>query len=470
MNLKKTLILAAFLAVGVVYLQKVLLPSRDRERSERIAFSRVSSDAIESLEVSTSEEESKPYILDQAVGAASQGTQGDRAWNLRGVSGAIVDKQQIAGLVAGLTALEVEGPLDERETGYDVSVFGLDKPALAVTLTERGGARTEVAFGKKNEYLSKRYVKVSGRKGIFLADEAQFLGVNKTSTDIRSKTPCSFKESDLRSLVLVSKNGRVKLDQSVVGAWRIVEPSSLGASTESVRALLTEIKNLRVEEFVDHASSRSAELGLDSPVVTVTLSFREGVEPKEITYKVSARQAAGVNSGTYVGSTTTDTVYKLEADPVAKLAKSVDDLRERKLVPYEESDIKKLSAVVEDGSKVEIAVSGVAWTINGKQSDPVFTQQYLKDVASFAAAEFPKSIPPDAFQKPMLTLEIIKDAESNQRLTVTIGAETKGANQEPMRYVKTSASDTVYAVRDIEAKRVVPREEALIERATPAPK
>ena len=470
MNLKKTLILAAFLAVGIIYLQKVLLPGRERERSERIAFSRVASESIESLEVTTSADAVKPYILDQSAGATSQGKQGEMSWNLRGVSGAVLDKQQISSFVAGLTALEVEGPLDERETGYDVSVFGLDKPALAVTLTERGGARTEVAFGKKNEYLSKRYVKVSGRKGIFLADEAQFLGVNKTSSDIRSKTPCSFTESDLRSLVIVSKAGRVKLEQGVVGAWRIVEPSALAASTESVQALLSDINNLRVEEFVDQASSRTGEFGLDSPAVTLTLSFREGIEPREVTYKVSARQSAGVNSGTYVGSTTTDTVYKIDADPVSKLAKSVDDLRERRLVPYEESDIKKLSAVVEDGSKVEIAVSGVSWTINGKQSDPVFTQQYLKDVASFAAADFPKNIPPDTFQKPMLTLEIVKDAESNQRLTVTIGAETKGANQESMRFVKTSASETVYAVRDIEAKRVVPREEALIERATPAPK
>jgi hypothetical protein len=70
----------------------------------------------------------------------------------------------------------------------------------------------------------------------------------------------------------------------------------------------------------------------------------------------------------------------------------------------------------------------------------------------------------------MVVLDIIKDLESNQRITITVGTETKGSNQEMMRFVKTSLSDTVYAVRDIEAKRIVPREEALVERATPAPK
>jgi hypothetical protein len=313
-------------------------------------------------------------------------------------------------------------------------------------------------------------VKISGRKGIFLADEERFASVNKSSFDIRSKTPASFNDSDLRAVTISSKAGGVKLEQNVVGSWKIVEPSQLPASAESVSAALKALQGLRVAEFVDHASGRQAEFGLDFPAVTLGLSFREGIEPREITYKVSEKALPGAAVASFATSSTTDTVYKLVSSPISRLAISVNDLREKKIVPYEESDIKKLSATIEDGQKVEIAVSGVSWTINGKQSDPVFTQQYLKDVASFSASEFPTSIPSDAFVKPMVVLDIIKDLESNQRITITVGTETKGSNQEMMRFVKTSLSDTVYAVRDIEAKRIVPREEALVERATPAPK
>lgn len=470
MNLKKTLILAAVLALSVAYLREILLPSRERERSERIAFSRVATDSIQSLDVAPSGDESRPYSLERITGPAGTRTSAGVSWTLRGVSGAVLDSEQIGGLLTGLTSLEVEGPLDERDTGYDVSVFGLDKPALSVTLTEKGGARTEVAFGKKNEYLSKRYVKISGRKGIFLADDGQFLRVNKTSSDIRSKTPCMFSDSDVRSVILSSASGRVKVDQEIVGSWRIVEPKNLPASNESLQTFLKAVKGLRAEEFLDNATSRRAELGLNSPQVTVSLSFRDGIEPREVTYVVGRQSGEGTQSGTYLSSSTTDTLFKLQTGDVSHLAKSVDDLRERKIVAYDESQIKKLSATLDDGSRVEITVSGVSWTINGKQSDPVFMQQYLKDVASFSAAEFPTSVPADAFQKPMLMLDITKDAESNQRVTVTVGAELKGANQEVLRFVKSSASDTIYAVRDIEAKRVVPREETLVEHPTPAAK
>ncbi|MEY4701247.1 MAG: hypothetical protein RL326_1434, partial [Pseudomonadota bacterium] len=471
MNLRKTLILAAVLAAAALYLKQVSLPGRERQRTERMAFSRLASDSIESIEVANGAEDSKPYTLEQR-GAMSnaQAKAPGMAWDLRGVPGAVLDQTQIVGLLSGLGELEVEGPLDERETGYDVSVFGLDKPALTLTVNEKGNERAEVAFGKKNEYLSKRYVKISGKKGIFLADEERFAAVNKSVFDIRSKTPCSFVVSDLRSLVIATKAGRVKLVQDIVGSWKIVEPTQLPASTEAVETLLNTLKGLNVAQFIDQGSARHGEFGLDSPEVTMSLSFREGIEPRDITYKVSGNRASGSESATYVSSSTTDTVYKLTSDPTSQFTKSPNDLRERRIVPYEESDIKKLSATLDDGQKVEIAVSGVSWTINGKQSDPVFTQQFLKDVASFSASEFPASVPADAFHKPMLALDIIKDVESNQRMTVTIGAEMKGANQEAMRFVKTSASDTIYAVRDIEAKRVVPREEALVERATPAPK
>jgi hypothetical protein len=470
MNLRKTLILAAILAAAAVYLKQVSFPGRERQRTERMAFSRLSSDSIESIEVANSDDDSKPYALERGVTSSAQTKPNEARWSLRGVSGAVLDQAQIGGLVSGLGALEVEGPLDERETGYDVSVFGLDKPALTLTLHEKGNGRTEVAFGKKNEYLSKRYVKISGKKGIFLADEGQFATVNKSSFDIRSQTPCSFVDSDLRSLVITTKAGRVKLDQELVGSWRIVEPTPLPASTESVETLLSALKGLKVAQFIDQGSARQSEFGLDSPEVTMSMSFREGIEPRDITYKVSGKRSVGAESAFYVASSTTDTVYKLASDPTAQLAKGPNDLRERKIVPYNESDIKKLSATLDDGQKVEIAVSGVSWTINGKQSDPVFTQQFLKDVASFSASGFATSASADMFNKPMLVLDIIKDPESNERITVTVGGETKGANQEVMRFVKTSASDTIYLVRDIEAKRIVPREEALIERATPTPK
>ena len=471
MNLRKTLILAAILAAAALYLTQVSFPGKERQRTERMAFSQLANESIETVEVANSEEDSKPYTLERrSAPSNTQIKSGETTWNLQGVSGAILDQAQVGSLVIGLSALEVEGPLDERETGYDVSVFGLDKPALTLTITEKGDGRTEVAFGKKNEYLSKRYVKISGKKGIFLADEERFTSVNKTSSDIRSKTPCSFVDNDLRSIIISSKTGSVKLNQDVVGAWKIVEPASLPASRDSVAALLESLKGVTVAEFIVHASARLGEFGLDSPEVTMTLSFREGVEPKDLTYKLSGKRSAGATPAFYLASSTSDTIYKLTSDPTSQLAKSPNELRERRIVPYDESEIKKLSATIDDGHKVEIAVSGVSWTINGKQSDPVFTQQFLKDVASFSASEFPADVPADAFHKPMLVMDIVKDVESNQHVTVTIGAETKGANQEVMRFVKTSASDTIYLVRDIEAKRIVPREEALIERATPAPK
>ena len=99
----------------------------------------------------------------------------------------------------------------------------------------------------------------------------------------------------------------------------------------------------------------------------------------------------------------------------------------------------------------------------------MFADQYLKDLTSLKADDFPEDIPADAFESPFLQLTITtKDAEK-QTVTLTVGKQVVEGVAEPLRYVKSSRSDTVYAIRDVEVKRLIPHEEALVAKATPSP-
>ena len=92
MNLRKTLILAAILAAAAVYLKQVSFPGRERQRTERMAFSRLSSDSIQSIEVANSDDDSKPYALERGVTSSAQTKPNEARWSLRGVSGAVLDR------------------------------------------------------------------------------------------------------------------------------------------------------------------------------------------------------------------------------------------------------------------------------------------------------------------------------------------------------------------------------------------
>lgn len=476
MNAKKTFLLALVLVASVVYLTKVVMPRREYESTQRMALSKLDEGAIRSIEVAQRSAETKAedfYSLVKNGGAAtpapSPAAGAPSTWTLSNIRGAVVDEDAVKGLVNGLRDLSVEGPLKEKDLDPDLSVYGLDKPVLVLTVHEQGERDTEVAFGKKNEYLEKRYVKISGRSGVFLADEQAFSPLNKSSADIRSKQPFKFLTADVREALITSSRGRVKIAQPVVGQWRIVEPRDLPASSSAISEVLEAIQELRVSEFIDGQQDKLSEYGFSYPRMNVSIIFRDGAEPRQVSFSLAnANAQSGGKEDLYFSTSQSDTIFKLASDPSPKLSKDVDDLRERHFVGLTVSQMERVVSSGEGIVPVEIATKGVSWTVNEKPSDPEFVEQFLKDISALRAEQFPEQVPSDAFEKPFLVLTVTKNTPDKQVVIVTIGKEAVGT-KEPLRYAKVSTSETVYLIRDVEAKRIVPHEEALVPTPTPKP-
>lgn len=472
MNPKKTFVLALVLIAAVLYLTQVEMPGRESEAGQRMAFAKLEESFVEGIDVSRREpgaqaEERYSLARPQPAATAAPG-KGGSEWSLPAIRGAVVDQSAVSEMLSTLRELSVEGPLSERNLNADLSVYGLSAPALTTVVHERDGRSTELAFGKKNEYLSKRYVKVSGRAGVFMVDEEPFIALNKGLSDVRSKEPFQFAIADVREVLLTSSQGRVKLTQPVVGEWKIVEPRELPASAEAVGEFLGAIQRAKVERFIDGAMEKKGQYGFNLPRASVIAVFREGIEPQQLSFQLANAQARTGGQELYAIASSSDTIFKLSSNPSDQLAKRVDDLRERRMVKLSASAIERLVSSGEGISPVEIVTKGVSWTVNGKDGDPEFVDDYLKSVSGLRAAEFPEQVPADAFAKPFVVLTLTKNTADKEVTTVTVGAEATGT-KDPMRYARVSGSDTVYLIRDVEAKRIVPHEEVLIPQGTPTP-
>jgi len=489
--------------VSILYLTKVLMPSRERESSEKKALSGVSENQITRIDVSlrSSEGRFERYAivqnLPQTGGAEAnkpsqeKAAQAKATWSLPAVRGALLDSNLVGEFVKAVRDLPLEDSLSERELNADLSMYGLDKPGLTLVVDKTGGESIEVAFGKENEYLSKRYTKVSGRAGVFLVPDAVYSNLSKSSSDLRSKNPIQFNVSDVREAVLTSAEGGIKLVQPAVGEWKITEPRTLPASTEAVNALVNALQGLTVTEFIQpygdgsspnnlNRSDLDKQYGFDKPKATFELKMRDGAEPSQVTVYLAHRigLAGGVDEF-FIKIGGVDSFFRLSADPSTSLVKKVNDLRNRSIVSLTVSNIE---SVVSAGSGIiptTIAASGLSWTVNGKESDPVFLDQYLQDLSSLKADDFADTPPDDAFDAPFLQLTITTKGVEKDTITLVVGKElAKGgatanglaeASSELRRYVKSSKSDTVYVIRDVEAKRLIPHEEALMAKATPTP-
>lgn len=488
MNTKKTLVLAVVLGLAVLYLTKVMVPQREQKAGEKMAFAKLQASDIGSIDIAQSsagESTVKRYTVirepapEKAAVAKANQTDGDKSqdkkaddgvWSLAGVRGALMDSGALERLVLGLRELTVEGPLDERDRYSDLSVYGLSKPELTTVVHERGGRDTEVAFGKKNQYLAKRYVKVSGRDGIFLADEGAFEALNKGSSDLRSKTPFRFNSSDARAVLLTSSQGRIELQQTAVGEWKITQPAEYRASNEDVEALLSAIRDITVGEFIDGQYEKRQSYGFGFPRLSIIVQFREGIAPDQVSFSLANMNARSEGQQEmYFLSSNSDTIFKLAADPSAALVKRLDDLRYKRVVEMPHTSMQKVVSTAADGASVTIVAAGTGWTVNEKQGDPMFVDQLLRDIASLRAVRFPEAVPEDAFAKPSVVLVITAKEADTQPVTITVGKEFTSDTGETLRYVRSSANDTVFGIRDVEAKRIVAHEEALLPAKVPEP-
>ena len=460
MNFKKTLILAAVLVAAIVYLTKVSEPRRQAELAKAKLFQSMDVASVGSLDISS--KDSPPYTVNKGASTPK----GFFEWSLTDIPTAKLDLSRVEGMVTTLRDLTFDGPIPDSELGNDFSVFGLDKPALTLILHRNDGSTQEVAFGKKNDYLMKRYVKVSGFGGLYMVDDSRFETLNQSRVGIRAKQPVQFDKADVREVVLESSRGRVTITQPAVGEWKVLDPEPRDGSKQDVERLFADVQALSADEFIDGGQTRLADFGLTKPTVTMAIKLRDGLKESFVRVVIGEGPRGEGTFFTYDGA---PSVFKVTPEKVIPLKKAAIDLRERKLLKLDGKDIERVVSSGSADAAVDIQSAAMDWTVNGKISDAVFVEQLFNDVSHLSAVDFPKSVPADAFSQPFLTLTITKKkGVGGETVMLTVGKEVVGPSG-PARYARVGDTGEVALIRDVEAKRIVPHEGALIKRQSSKP-
>ena len=447
------------LGVSVLYLTKVHEPARKAEAQKGKVFAGLDAGAIQTIRVTPAKGNGFYELLRHSPEEGAE-------WTISDLPLSMVDLPIARGIVDSLRNIELEGPLEEKKLSKDFSVYGMNEPELTVEMGLRGGESKEVAFGRKIEYLQKRYCKVTGKPGLYLADESTFGSLNRSRSDIRAKKPVVFIDDDVREVKVESANGVVRVVQPIVGQWTIEERGGLEASAKGMKDLLQSVRMLEVKEFVDGADERSPEYGVWFPRARITLKLKEGSKPESIEVSVSGPRP-GTDSA-YFSIKGVPTIFKMDQVASGAFDRELNDLREKKLVKVQPLDIAKLSSSGSADAAVEVVATNTDWTVNGKTSDPVFVEQLLNDITNLEAVDFPSKVPEDAVSLPFVSLTVALKTEGADPIVITVGKETEGTFGKG-RYVKVSSLKDVVIIRDVEAKRIVPHEGALIQRPTPQP-
>ena len=455
MSLKKTLIFALILAGLLFYLFKYEMPAQKALESKDLAFKNFEVSKLESIEIR--KEGSQFKLKNRGFGKKSENTVADDEWQIDGTEGAYVDPATLTALTTSLSTLKLDTTLPKEDVDGDLAVYGLKEPLLTVALKGNDLA-SEVLLGKSNQYMSKRYMKLSTDENVYMIDEAFFTSANKNREDFRDTTPVSFLDSEVKSVTVNQGKVTIKLNQTDKKDWIMSQPISSAASGPIVAAMFKNLRNLKAEKFIDDVKDY-APYKLDAPELKISLEFAENTkQPSQVI--TMARVNAEVGEKYYFSIAGRPSVFETKQNPFILLPAKADDFREKNLFNFASDEVNRAEVELEDGAKIIVVKDKENWKVNSKDGDKVFIDQWLSNLSETVADSFPAAATDYGFGKPKYKLSI--ELEGPLKRNLTIGSEFKDVSGAKKYYAAADDLNNPFIISEETFKKIALKEEALV--------
>lgn len=414
MSLRKTIVLGIVFLGLLLYTVKVEAPREELEQQKNHVFHDLKVGQIKSIEVKSQTEDFE--LVNEVFGAAPKETETINpriaaGWGLGDAPGARIEFGALKGLVDALKNLDIAKSVAKEER-RELSDYGLEKPELVLTLNLSDG-ESIISLGKKNNYVSSRYMSLSGQDEVFLTTDDLFNATKKRAIDFRDRTPLEVQEQQLKELKFEYSGqpaiGFVKKD--VDSNWYFSEPTQFKASNQKLSALITEYSILRADEYFDNVKSEDlAKYGLDKPDLIISVKVLGGKigEQSESKVLISKVKESGADQEAYFYVVGTPTVYKTRSKYNPLDGIKAEEFREVEQFKLVANTAKKVTLVKsgDPGSQVSLEKTSEAeWKINGKSASVPFAEEFMRNLIALPAIAFPESENVD-FSNPLLTIKV----------------------------------------------------------------
>jgi hypothetical protein len=326
--------------------------------------------------------------------------------------------------------------------------YGLERPVRVTIHTGRDKDRVSrtlllgrVDAGKKGVYAMR-----PDESSVLLVPEDVWTKVPKNVGVLRNKVVVEVDRDKLARVELESPRGTVVVAREK-DEWKIVAPELLPADQVEVSALITRVRDLRAQGFLSDDAGAIPKY-LARPEVRVALIDQGGARTTVLL--APSRETRGGAASAYVAVADKGPVALVEGKALGDLARSVNDLRDRRLLgALEPRDIKRVR-VQAGGQTVVLERRGdTEWRMleptrggaNGsKVDDLLYTLRALrwKDIVAPQGAE------PARWGLDAPTLEVaLFRGDGGEIATVQVGKR-----EGDLAYVRTRAQPAVYSVEE----------------------
>lgn len=266
----------------------------------------------------------------------------------------------VTSLLGTLTSLKAERTL--KAADVKLADYGLDSPALAVTVEDESGRSFALKLGAEMPLGSQRAA---------LTDGASVLVVNKyVATDLekdlagwRSDQLAQVYATDVAALTITYSGARVSLAHTG-NVWTLTDPVNDLAERERAEGLVSDLGAARIKEFVD-APGPLREYGLDPRVFEITI-VRRGENAAPIQLELGSRRDK--DGAAQIACKRGERVFWVEAKAVDKATAVLADWRSRKLVAVDSWDQDRLE-IEAGGARAALERVDGQWKSTGVDLD-----------------------------------------------------------------------------------------------------
>ncbi len=439
-------LLASLLAVmALVYYG---LEAREKKSSDAKQLFRIDEKEIDKLSLKNGQEQ----LVVEREGSG---------WRLVEPVQAKANAMEISSALQALLTAKQERTIDERPKS--LAEYGLEQPAIQLTLTPKGGKPPVVLMlGEKNPSGFSVYAKWGDQPSVFLVADTLRTRFDRKAADFRDKTLLALEPDKVKQLELVSKGRSMSLSSSGGDTWELTQPIKAKADASAIRQLLWSIKDGRVKDFLPAEADAKRHYGLDRPDLAVAIIQADG--PK----RLLLRKAQDPKVGLYAMAEPGDGVVTVDARLLTALSKSPFDLRDRSLFRFETADIKAVE-FRRGAQSIKLAKEGDAWKLTAPtqavaQAAKVYDLLYALKELRFIdlVEENGGDLARYGLKAPQV--EVTVSTNEGSRLPALL----LGKSEKNRLYAKLSTAATIYAIDPKFLDRLPSGPDALKQEAKPA--
>ena len=315
-------------------------------------------------------------------------------WQIAAPKPLPADQDSVSSLLSNLSPLNSDRLLEEKTP--DLNAYGLAKPAVEISITEKNGKSAELLLGDDTPMGSGAYAALKGDPRVFIVASYHKTGLDKTENDLRDKRLLTFDSEKLSRVALTAKKQTIEFGRSK-DQWQILEPKPLRADQTAVEDLVRSLGDAKMELSATEDEKKDVSaFNSGTPVATAKLT--------DVTRTVEL-EVRKSKDDYYAKSSAVAGVHKVLSSVGTSMDKSLDDFRSKKLFDFGWADPEKIE--IHDGAKgTFLTRSGSDWWSSGVKMDEGNVGTLVADVRDLTATKFPDH----GFTTPSIEITVTSDS------------------------------------------------------------